>query len=51
MFAELAPELAAVRLQKRFAVFRCEPDEITHMVIVSCTGFQSPGLDLALLAV
>ena len=27
-----------------------EPDEITHLIIVSCTGFAAPGLDLQLAA-
>jgi predicted naringenin-chalcone synthase len=27
-----------------------EPDEITHLIVVSCTGFAAPGLDLQLAA-
>jgi predicted naringenin-chalcone synthase len=50
LFAELAPELALSASRNALHSSGTTPDEITHLVIVSCTGFQAPGLDLALLA-
>jgi len=49
LYAETAPPLAvnasAIALQESgFA-----PDSITHLVSVSCTGFVSPGVDLAVI--
>jgi predicted naringenin-chalcone synthase len=31
------------------AAARCEPETITHLVTVSCTGFFAPGIDVALI--
>ena len=43
-FEKHAPELAAAALDD--AGFVDVKDEITHLIVVSCTGFYAPGLDL-----
>ncbi|HEY2412860.1 MAG TPA: type III polyketide synthase [Pirellulaceae bacterium] len=50
LFAELAPLLAKSASAKALAAAATPADEITHLVVVSCTGFQSPGLDHALMS-
>ncbi len=47
-YAEHAPELGARACQAAFADAECQASEITHLVTVSCSGFSSPGFDLAL---
>lgn len=49
LFAELAPALALTASRNALQASAVQPHEITHLVNVSCTGFQAPGLDLALL--
>jgi predicted naringenin-chalcone synthase len=41
--------LAIESSQKALAESGITPDEITHLVTVSCTGFQAPGVDIGLM--
>tara|TARA_R110002073_G_scaffold7747_1_gene43641 strand:+ start:12949 stop:14133 length:1185 start_codon:yes stop_codon:yes gene_type:complete len=41
--------LAIEASQKAFADCDVRPDEITHLVTISCTGFHAPGVDIALI--
>ncbi|MGL4550972.1 MAG: type III polyketide synthase [Gemmataceae bacterium] len=44
-YAELAPALARKASADALAEAGCEPGEVTHLITVSCTGFQAPGID------
>jgi predicted naringenin-chalcone synthase len=48
-FAEHAPPLAMRAAETALEDADVEPKEITHIITVSCTGFDAPGLDVALL--
>lgn len=48
-YAAHAGQLGTAAAQRALEAARCEPHEITHLVTVSCTGFQSPGLDVEIL--
>ena len=48
-YAELAPPLAVKAAALAVAESGVAPDEFTHLVTVSCTGFVSPGVDFALI--
>ncbi|GAA5510395.1 type III polyketide synthase [Novipirellula caenicola] len=41
--------LAIEACQQAFADCDVSPDEITHLVTISCTGFHAPGVDIALI--
>jgi predicted naringenin-chalcone synthase len=43
-----APALAEQACRPALAAAGCQAAEITHLVTVSCSGFNSPGFDLAL---
>jgi len=49
MYAEEARPLALRAAAAALKESRCEADSITHLVTVSCTGFQAPGVDLAII--
>ncbi len=44
-----ASDLAQEASARALANARVSPDRITHVVAVTCTGFYSPGLDIALI--
>jgi predicted naringenin-chalcone synthase len=44
-FRELAPPLAAEACRRALASAETAPQEITHLVVVTCTGFFAPGPD------
>jgi predicted naringenin-chalcone synthase len=44
-----AVELALKASQQAFTNSACDMDAITHLVTVSCSGFQAPGVDVALI--
>ena len=44
-FRDLAPPLAAQACRRALASARTGPEEITHLVVVTCTGFIAPGPD------
>jgi predicted naringenin-chalcone synthase len=47
-YAEHARPLAVTATTKALADAGIGPDEITHLVTVSCTGFDAPGVDIHL---
>ena len=47
-YEKCAPALATESARRALVAGAVEPDEVTHVVTVSCTGFVSPGLDRAL---
>jgi predicted naringenin-chalcone synthase len=44
-YADLAPPLALKASAAALSSASVPPDEITHLITVSCTGFVAPGLD------
>jgi predicted naringenin-chalcone synthase len=48
-YAVEAPVLAEKSVRNALEDAQVEPDQITHLVTASCTGFFSPGLDAALI--
>ncbi|MGI8982018.1 MAG: type III polyketide synthase [Pirellulaceae bacterium] len=48
-FAEHAPPIALSASQQALDQAAMAPSEITHLVTVSCTGFDAPGVDTALI--
>ena len=48
-FAEHAPPLAAEAASRALAAADLPPDQVTHLVTVSCTGFDAPGVDAGLI--
>lgn len=48
-FEEHAVELAAEAAEKAFAAAGVSPEQVTHLVISTCTGFFAPGPDVLLL--
>ncbi|MEM1225117.1 MAG: type III polyketide synthase [Planctomycetota bacterium] len=48
-FAEEAPKLASRSAKEALIQSRTAPEDITHVVTVTCTGFAAPGLDVALI--
>jgi predicted naringenin-chalcone synthase len=48
-YAQEAPPLATRAARAALADARVAPEEITHLITVSCTGFFAPGLDAALI--
>lgn len=49
LYAEHAPPLAIDAVSKALERASLDPREITHLVTVSCTGFDAPGVDVRLL--
>jgi len=47
-YSELAPPLAHSAAQAAIAESGILPAEITHLITVSCTGFEAPGIDVSL---
>jgi predicted naringenin-chalcone synthase len=45
-----APPLAVAAARKALAAAGIAPDDLTHVVSVSCTGFTAPGIEMALVA-
>jgi len=48
-YAEHAPPLAAAAARRALEAAQLEGSQITHLVTVTCTGFDAPGVDVALL--
>lgn len=44
-FAREAPALAAAAAARALAAARVAPERITHVFVVTCTGFTAPGID------
>ncbi len=49
LYAEFASDLALKACQRALDSAAMEPSEITHLVTVSCTGFDAPGVDIELI--
>lgn len=49
IYEEAASELACRAAHEALSACELDPQEITHLVTVSCTGFQAPGVDLCLI--
>lgn len=49
MYARHAPDLAFEASHRALEDAGIQPEEITHLVLVSCTGFDAPGVDIALI--
>jgi prepilin-type processing-associated H-X9-DG protein len=49
VFEKEAPRLALESARLALLDAGIDPGEITHLVLVSCTGFSSPGIDLILI--
>lgn len=45
-----ASGLAAEASARALSDARLDPQEVTHLVIVTCTGFESPGVDIELIS-
>ncbi|MCE9529534.1 MAG: type III polyketide synthase [Planctomycetes bacterium] len=50
IYAEEAPPLALEASRKAIAASGIAPEDFTHLMTVSCTGFLAPGLDRELIA-
>jgi predicted naringenin-chalcone synthase len=48
-YAEQAAPLALASARRALTQCGCSVEKITHLVTVSCTGFQAPGVDIALM--
>jgi len=48
-YASCAPAIAVSSAGKALAEASLAPGEVTHLVTVSCTGFDAPGVDIALI--
>ena len=48
-FADHAAPLALAAVRRALADAAIEAQRVTHLITVSCTGFQAPGVDLALI--
>lgn len=49
LYLQAAPALAIEAAEKALADAAVAPQEITHLITVSCTGFHAPGVDLSLI--
>jgi predicted naringenin-chalcone synthase len=49
VYADAAPALATTAAERALANAAVSPQEITHLITVSCTGFDAPGVDLRLM--
>jgi alkylresorcinol/alkylpyrone synthase len=48
-FKEHAPPLASAAVERALENSQTLPAEVTHLVTISCTGFNAPGLDVDLI--
>lgn len=49
LYAEHSKPLAVASAKAAIGASRLEPPDISHLVTVSCTGFESPGVDVELI--
>ena len=49
LYAEHAPKLGIAASAKALAEANMEPNRVTHLITVSCTGFIAPGVDYAIM--
>jgi predicted naringenin-chalcone synthase len=48
-YATYAPKIALQASQQAIATAKLTASEITHLIVVSCTGFSAPGIDIHLI--
>ena len=48
-YARHAPELAVAAAQQAMKESALDSDQLTHVITISCTGFESPGVDTVLI--
>lgn len=48
-YEEHAATLAQAAVEQAIKTSGWQPDEITHLITISCTGFAAPGVDLSLI--
>ena len=48
IYEEHAPELAAAAAMQALQQADITPNDVTDLIVVSCTGFSAPGVDIAL---
>jgi alkylresorcinol/alkylpyrone synthase len=48
-YAHSAPELAVEASARALQKGGVSPQQITHVIVVTCTGFEAPGVDVALI--
>jgi predicted naringenin-chalcone synthase len=48
-YAAYAPKIAQMAAQEAIAQANLTAQEITHLIVVSCTGFSAPGIDIHLI--
>ncbi len=48
LYEREAPGLAVTAAKRALAAAGAEPDAVDHVVVVTCTGFMAPGIDVAL---
>lgn len=49
MYAAFATQLALESTREAFKQAELEPPQVTHLITVTCTGFDAPGVDLQLI--
>lgn len=49
LYEEAAPALGTEAARRALAAADLAPDDVTHLVTVSCTGFIAPGVDAAII--
>jgi len=49
IFEQEAPKLAITAARDALLHSKTQPGEVTHLIIVSCTGFSAPGIDFELI--
>jgi predicted naringenin-chalcone synthase len=49
-YSQCAPPLAVESARRGLSAAGLDPARVTHLVTVSCTGFDAPGVDIALIA-
>ena len=50
MYAQFAGDLAVESAEEALSKSGLSSDEITHLVVVTCTGFDAPGVDIELIS-
>ncbi|MEM7794723.1 MAG: type III polyketide synthase [Cyanobacteria bacterium P01_C01_bin.118] len=49
LYQNYAPKIAETAATEAIRQASIEPAEVTHLIVVSCTGFSAPGLDVQLI--
>ncbi|AEL25539.1 type III polyketide synthase [Cyclobacterium marinum] len=46
VFRQVAPQLASEAIEKCLEKSKLEPNQITHLILISCTGMYAPGVEM-----